>query len=117
MEFEIALSGLRFHAFHGVLPEEKQLGNQFEVNLSVFIKNNLLIEEDILEGTISYVPLFEIVKKEMEIPRATLENLAFRIQKKVKEAFPNIIRGKVSIEKISPPIPGMIGSAKVTLNF
>ena len=33
MKTEIHLQGMEFHAFHGVYPEEKKLGNRFRVDV------------------------------------------------------------------------------------
>ena len=117
MEFEICLKNLLFYAYHGVLDEEKKIGNEFKVNLSVFVPCRMDIEKDCLDSTISYASLFEIIKEEMSKTRNLLEKVAFDIVEIIKERYPAIIRGKIEIEKIHPPIPGMLGSASVSLNF
>ena len=53
----------------------------------------------------------------MLIPRNLLERVAAGIARKIKERFPIVKGGKIRIEKDRPPIPGMLGSASVTLNF
>ena len=117
MEFEISLNNLLFHGYHGVLPEEKRMGNQFQVDLSVFIPYNSAINEDSIEGTVSYAELYEIIESEMRIPRHLLEKIACDIAFRVKKNYPIVNRGHIRIQKITPPVPGMIGSASIILNF
>lgn len=117
MDFEISLNQLRFFALHGVLPEEQKLGNEFIVDLTVRIPARSSILEDNLDSTVSYEDLFFIVEEEMALPRKLLERLAMEIAEKIKRKFPQVISGLIKIEKLRPPIAGMIGSASVSLNF
>ncbi|MCH5241377.1 MAG: dihydroneopterin aldolase [Muribaculaceae bacterium] len=117
MEYKISLKNLSFYSYHGVLEEERKIGNEFRVSLSVFIPYNQEIINDDLSATVSYADLYEIVKAEMGSPKKLLETVAQRIVAEIKAGFPQIIRGEVTIEKIHPPIPSMLGSASVTLLF
>lgn len=116
MEYEISLNNLIFYSFHGVYEEERITGNEFRVNLKITIpgKNQ---ESDELSTTVSYADLYNIVEEEMRIPRKLLETVVYEISKKIKEKFHNVSSGRISIEKLHPPIPGMIGSASVALVF
>ena len=117
MEFKISLSNLIFYAFHGVYEEERKIGNEFRISLSVFLPYNEEIEEDQLYDTVSYADLYEIVRQEMESPKNLLETVASKIVTRIRSEYPKIKRGEVTIEKVRPPIPGMLGSASVTLYF
>ena len=64
----IFIDEVRFHAFHGVMPQERTVGADFTVSLRVgydFIKAT---ESDGLSDTISYADLFDVLKREMFIP-------------------------------------------------
>lgn len=117
MQFEISLNDLSFYAFHGVMEEERRLGNVFKVSLSVVIPFEEEIAEDNIQSTVSYVSLYDIVEQEMKNPCNLLETLALRIVKRIKNQFRFIVGGWVRIEKVHPPIPGMLGTASVKLNF
>ena len=117
MNFEISLSDLRFYAYHGVFEEERKLGNEFRVSLSVLIPYNEAMENDDIASTVSYADLFEIIREEIDRPVKLLETLALRIVKKIRNNHPMVAGGKLTIEKVHPPIPRIIGSASVTLNF
>lgn len=117
MNFKISLDNLTFFAYHGVLEEERKNGNEFHVSLSVSIPYTHKIDEDELQYTVSYADLYKIIDEEMQIPRNLLEKLALEIVRRIEKEFPVVTSGKLVIEKLHPPIPGMLGSASVTLNF
>ncbi|MEZ3549757.1 MAG: dihydroneopterin aldolase [Muribaculaceae bacterium] len=116
-QFEIALSSLRFHAFHGLLPLESKVGNEFIVDISVKIPYNEEIAEDNIEGSVNYAELYEIVRNEMNLPKKLMETVAARIADHVSRKFPQIIGGSITICKSTPPIPGITGCSKITLDF
>ena len=117
MEFEISLNDLIFYSYHGVYEEEQKIGNEFHVSLTVVVPYNEGLEADDLAHTVSYADLYGIIEKEMAISSKLLEKVALKVAKRIKNDFPEIIKGKISIEKKHPPIPGILGSASVTLNF
>ncbi|MCH5236049.1 MAG: dihydroneopterin aldolase [Muribaculaceae bacterium] len=117
MEYKISLNNLLFYAYHGVMEEERKNGNEFRVSLSVFIPYNNEIALDDIDATVSYADLYEIVKEEMAKPKNLLETVAQRIVLDIKSNFPQIKRGEVTIEKMHPPIPGILGTASVSLIF
>lgn len=117
MEFEISLNHLIFYSYHGVLEEERITGNEFKVDLTVIISVEEKHKNDSVEDTISYANLYEIIKEEMNRPRKLLETLLLSIVERIKKEYPEIIKGKLRIEKVHPPIQGMLGTASVAINF
>lgn len=115
--FEISLKELHFHAHHGMMAQERKVGNEFVVSITVCIPFSMSILDDELEATISYADIYNIVKKEVHSPKKLLETVAASIVFHVKEKWPQIISGQVTIRKMTPPIPGVTGFAEVTLNF
>lgn len=114
-EFEIRLQDLKFFAYHGVFEYERLHGNEYTVDLKVRYnasEENLL--SDNLSDTISYLELFEIVKREMETPRNLIETVAASIAKRIKTSFPKCSHIECTVKKSSPPIPSFIGSASAT---
>ena len=111
-EFIIELKQLQFFSFHGLYAEERKVGEEFIVDLSVkYISKQKAITS--LDETINYETLYEIVKKEMSQPRALLETLAQSIADKIQHVFPLIKEIEIRIEKKNPPIVGFIGSVAV----
>ena len=121
MKFEINLNNLLFYAYHGIYETERHNGNKFTVNLTVSIPSQEGIKEDEfyddIKHTVSYADLYDIVRQEMYLPCKLLETVALKIAKRIKEEFPLITEGRITIEKDRPPIEGMLGNASVTLLF
>ncbi|MDE5874019.1 MAG: dihydroneopterin aldolase [Muribaculaceae bacterium] len=117
MDFEISLAGLDFHAYHGVFNQERRVGNRFVVDVSVRFPYNENILDDNLADSISYADIFQIVAEEMSRPRNLLETVAATMVSKIKETWPFISSGHVTICKSTPPIANCTGAAKVTLFF
>ena len=102
----IELSHLTFHAHHGVLPEERLLGNTFTVDLTLEADINEAIATDQLSGTINYAEAYEVVKHEMEIPSQLLEHVCGRICSALLSHFPTLECVQVRVAKHNPPIEG-----------
>ena len=111
----IELNGMVFHAFHGVMEQEKKVGNTFIIDLKLSFNMQKSIESDKLEDTINYATIYEIVKKEMEVPSNLLEHAAGRIIHAIKAAFSQIDNIKIRLSKRNPPIGGEIHSASVII--
>ena len=77
---EIALRNLHFYAHHGVLPQDREVGAHFTLNLWLTVEHaEPAIEEDRLEGTISYADVYELAKEEMGRPSQLLDQEAARL--------------------------------------
>ena len=102
----IELCGLDFHANHGVLPEERLLGNTFTVDLTLEADIGHAIATDELCGTINYAEAYEVVKREMETPSLLLEHVCGRICTALFDRFPTLQKATVRVAKHNPPIEG-----------
>jgi dihydroneopterin aldolase len=108
----ISLNNVRFRAYHGIHPEERQKGNDFVVNMHVsYIPKNETILS--LDDTIDYGILFEIINSTMQRPVDLLETLAQTIAHNSYKRFPQIKEVTVCVEKLNPPIDKFTGSAEV----
>ena len=95
---KIYLKNVRFHAYHGVLSQETQVGNDY-----VSYDFSRAMETDELAGTLNYAELYELVKQEMEIPSKLLEHVAGRIGKRLFAEYPTIQKIQLAITKVNPP--------------
>jgi len=111
---EIALTDVRFFAYHGFYPEEQILGNTFLLTIRCTTKH-LIEQADLLVNTINYETLYQIAKEEMDIPRKLLETVVQHILSRVKEKFSIIDELKVTLKKLNPPFGGDLANAEVTL--
>lgn len=105
MKATIEINRLRIHARHGVMDQEYTVGNTFEISLSLEteIKPDAYADDN-LTGTINYASITDIVKQEMKIPSALIENVAYRIKTAILNAYPDIQHGSVKVAKLLPPI-------------
>ena len=112
----IILEGMRFYGFHGVNPEERVLGQEYLVDLTVELDLGRAGRTDRLEDTISYSRIYRAVKDVMEgDSRNLLEAAAQAIADRVLSEFPVESVG-VRVMKPHPPIRGsVIESATVEI--
>ena len=115
MKSTIQLNKMKFYAFHGVMEQEKKVGNIFIVDLKLYVNLSKASETDDLADTINYAEIYNIVKDEMEIPSKLLEYVAGRILRKIKKHFPVIEEIEICLAKERPPMGGEIESAAVTI--
>ncbi len=108
----ISLNNVRFRAYHGLFPDERQKGNDFVVNMEVSYtpKSGTILS---LEDTIDYATLFEIIHSTMQQPVDLLETVAQAIAQHSYKQFPRIKVITVSIEKLNPPIDKFSGTVGV----
>ena len=112
---KISLENMEFHAFHGCLEHEQTLGNTFIVNLTLKLDTKLASETDILEHTLNYQLVYDVVKEQMEIPSKLIEHVAQRILDNVMCSFPQIEALDVRLSKLNPPLGGKV--ERVTLQL
>ena len=104
----IVLEGMRFYGFHGVNPEERVLGQEYLVDLSVEMNLAVAGDSDHIEDTISYAHIYRAVKDVMEgEPRNLLEAAAQSIAYRVLDEFP-VDSVSVKVKKPHPPIRGSV---------
>ena len=110
-EISIEIKQLRFFGYHGLYPEEKKLGGDFEVNLSASFLPGKRIET--LQDSFNYELIYKILKSEMKNPRELLETLAMDICQKLHEEFPQMKKAEVEVIKLNPPMAGFNGRIAV----
>ena len=107
---------MRVYAFHGVLPQERQVGGWFTVSLCVHYNIIRAIASDNVNDTLSYAELYELVKQEMAQPSNLLEHVAGRIARKVLGSFPQIESLDLTVTKENPPMGADCNGAGVELH-
>lgn len=104
MSSKIYLRNVRFHAFHGVLPQEGIVGNDYLVNLVLNYDFFSAMKTDDLQGTLNYAEVYQKVREEMAVPSKLLEHVAGRIAHRLFSDFPEIQKLQLSITKVNPPM-------------
>ncbi len=106
---------MRFYAYHGVLPQERETGNVFLVNMTLEADIAAACTSDEVDDTINYAEVFDLVKTEMEQPSKLLEHVAGRILSKLTKKYPRISHARVSVAKMHPPVGGEMEKAAIVL--
>lgn len=117
MKGTVEIRGLRLFARHGVFAQEREVGNLFQVDVRVAYPMERAMREDCLDGTVNYAEVVGLIKEEMDIPSALLENVAWRIHERLMARYPAIEGGYIKVTKISPPIPAELDGVGVEIEW
>ena len=109
----IHLREVRLFCYHGVFEEEKILGGEFEVDLSVGFEAKTFPVTN-LDQTIDYTQLYQLVKDRMATPTPLLETLATEIALEIQQRYSEVAKIFVSIKKLYPPVNNFEGSMGVS---
>ena len=113
----ILLENMKFHAFHGVLPEEQIVGNTYSVTVKFSFDFSKAAKEDDLNETINYAEVYELVKNEMCQVSKLIEHVAQRILDRIIVQFPQIKSLEVRLSKHNPPVSGEVEKATVVVSY
>ncbi len=102
---KIYIQNLRLHAFHGVLPQERVVGNDYVVNVTVDYPLDAASESDDVADTLNYAGLAAVIKEEMAVQSNLVEHVAGRIAKAVLKRFEAAEAVEIDLRKIAPPMP------------
>ena len=117
IETSVYIKDMRLHAFHGVLPQERTIGNDYVINVTVDYPWRHAAESDDVCDTLNYAVLANIIKQEMAAPSNLLEHVAMRIANSVKAKFALTSAISIDIRKIAPPISYVTEGCGVTLKM
>ena len=113
----ISLRNVRFHAFHGVMPQERRVGGDFLVNLRVGYPLEQAMQSDEVSDTLNYAALYEVVKTEMMQPSNLLEHVAGHIADAVVKRFPQVTSIDLDLTKQNPPMGADCDGAGVEIHL
>ena len=116
-EMYIRMEGMKFHAFHGVLPQENLVGAYFYIDLNLKTDFTRAAETDELEGTVSYADIHAVVKEEMSVPSQLLEHVCQRIARRLFQDFPSIEAIDIRLSKENPPMGACAKSIGVEVHY
>ena len=111
--YTIRLCNIEVYGFHGVHPEEKTLGQRFEIDLEYRLKNPADPWKDEERSTISYVNAHNIISQVCaEKSFNLIETLGNRIIEEMRERY-SVDIVVVRIRKPSVPIQGILDHVEV----
>lgn len=108
---------MRFYAHHGCFQQEKTIGTHFTVDIVFNTDTSRAEQSDNIADTVSYLDVYQIVKREMQHPSNLLEHVARRVGEAVLKEFPAVTDIKVKVSKMNPPLGGQMHSVSVELDL
>ncbi len=113
----LKLNALRFHAYHGCLEQEKAVGNDYELYLTLKADLSRACQSDCLDDTINYAEVHSLVAREMQTPSKLIEHVAWRIARSLLQSYPALAEATVYLKKMHPPIAGQVESAGIEVTI
>ena len=108
---------MRFYAHHGCFSQERAIGTHFVVDLSFNTDTTRAEQSDSIADTVSYLDVYQTVKREMQQPSNRWEHVARRVGEAVLKEYPAVTDIKVKVSKMNPPLGGQMHSVSVELEL
>lgn len=113
MSDKIVLTDLRFHAYHGVFPEEHRFGAEFRVDIEI---TTTFGTQDDLTESVDYGAVYDVAEDVVTGERCDLiETVAQRIAERVL-AISRVHAVTVRVHKPHAPLPGVFGDVYVEVH-
>ena len=116
MKATVKVENLKIYAFHGCMEEEKVIGSDYVVNVCATCSVGKKAFDDEIVGTVDYVDLARIVKREMSIRSKLLEAVVNRIISCCFNEISVLDEISVTVSKLNPPINADVDSVSVTID-
>ena len=116
MKATVKVENLKIYAFHGCMEEEKVIGSDYVVNICAVCSVGKKAFEDEVGGTVDYVCLARIAKREMSVRSELLESVVNRIINCCFNEISVLEQISVTVSKLNPPINADVGSVSVSMD-
>lgn len=114
---KINIHNMTFYTYNGVLDEEKKLGQKIEIDISIDFPIESVVKNDDLNTTISYVNVFNVVKKFVENNSFNLiESLANNLLNNLLNEFKKANLITLKVRKYSVPINGIFDNVEIEVS-
>lgn len=113
---KIKLTGLEFYGYHGCLPEEREKGQPFFLDITLHTDLKGAGKQDDLMQTVNYAEVYETAKKIVEgEPCNLIEAVAERVAAAILQDYERVRTVRVAVHKPQAPIPGKFQDASVSI--
>lgn len=113
---KIHLHNMHFYGYHGVLAEEKVLGQKFFVDCALSLDLKAAGHSDDVEDTVSYAGVYRLIEAIVTGERYNLlEALSHRICGGIFAAYDRIEAVEVTVRKPGAPVNGHYDDFAVTV--
>lgn len=112
----ILMLGMVFHGHVGVLDIEKQNGQAFEVDITIYCRRLAAVNSDQLTETIDYGDAYQLVRQIVESARCDLiERLAGMIAEVLFDRYPLAQAAEITVRKPEAPINGQFSAMGIKI--
>ena len=111
----ITLERMLFYAHHGCFSEEQAIGTRFSIDLTYQTDTTRAQLSDNIADTVSYLDVYQTVKREMNQPSHLLEHVGQRICEAVLKEYPAIDSVSVKVSKLAPPLGGQLNAVTIEI--
>jgi len=113
----VFLERMQFYGYHGQNPEERTLGQRFEVDISLETSTRDAGMSDELADTVNYSAVFKTCRQIVEgEPKRLIESVAESIAQQLLAGDPKVSAVRVTIRKPQAPLKGgVFGAAGVSI--
>lgn len=112
---KVSVIGIKAFAYHGCLEEEAKIGNEYIIDVELITDFKESAMEDDLTKTIDYVIVNRIVEEEMAIRSKLIETVGYRILGRLQKESFQVIKARIEIKKINPPINGNVNYVSIVV--
>lgn len=113
----ITISRLSLYAHHGVLEQERQVGNEFLVDAILHYDAVTALDSDDVRHALNYAEVIDIIKRVMKIPCNLIEHVTANIIQALLTDLPMLTHGSITITKVKPPVSAQLAGASFTIDF
>lgn len=106
---------MHFYAYHGCFQEEQQIGTYFNVDVVLETDTSRAQLTDDISDTVSYLDVYQVIKREMMTPSHLLEHVGERVCSSILAEFPAIGAVSAKVSKMNPPLGGHLDSVTVVI--
>ncbi len=113
---KILMNNMRFYGYHGVMPEEKKLGQPFILDAELYLPLQEAGQRDELSATVDYGAVYQVIHDIVTGEDFNLiEALAEYICAQILGQFPLVEKIILTVKKPRAPIDGAFDYIGVTL--
>ena len=111
----ITLEKMYFYAHHGCFSEERTIGTRFLLDVTYETDTSQAQKTDNIADTVSYLSVYQTIKREMQQPSHLLEHVGDRIGEALLREYPAIDSVRVKVSKLAPPLGGQLDAVSVEI--
>ena len=116
MSDQIVLTGIHGFGYHGLFEHERKDGQDFFVDLALFVDLKAASQSDAIEDTVNYAEITDLVVEEITSnPVNLIEKLAARIAERVLNQHIKVISVTVTVHKPQAPVAAQLKDIAVVV--